>query len=121
MTEYTFWRWLVLCQHEKYQTVSSGVFGLANRWLANRTDDIGGHRFILSWSLYLILMRIENPNARNFMKLKRNSRIGVFSDGFKRILYTSKLPMRVKSIHCFFSHKEIYDIIRNRFFGIFRL
>ena len=42
----------------------------ANRRLANRTDDIGGHKFMLSWSHYLILMRIENPKARSFYEIE---------------------------------------------------
>lgn len=52
----------------------------ANRRLANRTDKLEKHHtqaqmspkdgFILSWSHYLILMRIENPEARNFYEIE---------------------------------------------------
>lgn len=42
----------------------------ANRRLANRTDDVGGHGFMLSWSHYLILMRVENSEARNFYEIE---------------------------------------------------
>lgn len=45
----------------------------ANRWLANYPESdncISEPTFTLSWSHYLILMRVENPDARSFYEIE---------------------------------------------------
>lgn len=43
----------------------------ANRWLANVKDEsLAKNGFVLSWSHYLILMRVENPEARSFYEIE---------------------------------------------------
>lgn len=41
----------------------------ANQWLAN-SKDIDNQIFKLSWTHYLILMRVENPDARSFYEIE---------------------------------------------------
>lgn len=41
----------------------------ANQWLANSKDS-DNQMFKLSWSHYLILMRVENPDARSFYEIE---------------------------------------------------
>ena len=41
----------------------------ANQWLAN-SESSGWQCFKLSWSHYLILMRVENPDARSFYEIE---------------------------------------------------
>lgn len=41
----------------------------ANQWLAN-SEKFNNQAFKLSWSHYLILMRVENPNARSFYEIE---------------------------------------------------
>ena len=41
----------------------------ANQWLANSKDS-DNRTFKLSWSHYLILMRVENPDARSFYEIE---------------------------------------------------
>lgn len=41
----------------------------ANQWLAN-SESFGYQCFKLSWSHYLILMRVENPDARSFYEIE---------------------------------------------------
>lgn len=45
----------------------------ANQWLANypeAEERISEPTFALSWSHYLILMRVENPDTRNFYEIE---------------------------------------------------
>ena len=41
----------------------------ANHWLANSKDS-DNQMFKLSWSHYLILMRVDNPDARSFYEIE---------------------------------------------------
>ena len=54
---------------EMKSTDISVVGKKANQWLAN-SESSGCQCFKLSWSHYLILMRVENPDARSFYEIE---------------------------------------------------
>ena len=54
---------------EMKSTDISVVGKKANQWLAN-SESSGCQCFKLSWSHYLILMRVDNPDARSFYEIE---------------------------------------------------